>query len=132
MLISLFIKIGQAVAVALEHGMHTEMRSDSLDEGYVARCRRLWWTIHILERYISSHLGVPMAVTDDFISTPYHTFPDDAQKTAALQIQVRLSQVLSLIQHSRLFTLQSPSDAGVLKSLLQRCMDSTGNLTAAT
>lgn len=81
--------------------MHTEMGTLSLDQGYVHRCRRLWWTIYSLERQMSSLLGVPMAVADEFITTPYYKFPGDAQTTDALQIQVQLSQVLSLIHHSR-------------------------------
>lgn len=100
-LIFFVVKIGQAVSVALKFGVHTEMRSLSLDQAYVLRCHRLWWTIYSLEHQMSSLLGVPMAVADEFISTPYYTFPNDAQTTNALQIQVQLSQVLSLIHHSK-------------------------------
>lgn len=81
--------------------MHTEMRSHLLDEEYVGRCRRLWWTIYILERQMSALLGVPMAVADELISTPCHNFPNDVQTTNALHIQVQLSRVLSQIHHSR-------------------------------
>lgn len=94
-------KISQTVSVALEYGMHTEMKSSFLDDGYVWRCRRLWWTIYILERQMSALMGVPMAVADELISAPCHTYPGDAQSTNALQIQVQLSRVLSRIHHSR-------------------------------
>lgn len=60
--------IGQAPRIALAEGMHTNMQDQGLDETHVQRCRNLWWTVYILDRQMSSLMGVPLAVRDEDIT----------------------------------------------------------------
>ncbi|KAI0895517.1 hypothetical protein F4806DRAFT_84741 [Annulohypoxylon nitens] len=90
--------ICQAVTLALESGMHTAMKSHYLDDEYVQKCRLMWSTVYILERHMSSLLGVPMMVADECISTPYPVCPGNLDRTNALQIYGKISQILSKIQ----------------------------------
>ncbi|KAM0424429.1 hypothetical protein ACHAPT_010350 [Fusarium lateritium] len=89
--------ISQAISVALQTGMHTEMKSQYLDEKYVQRCRLVWSTIYILERNMACLLGVPMMVAEEYISTPFPICPRNKQRTTTLEIQIKISKILSKI-----------------------------------
>ena len=82
--------------------MHTEMRSSFLDSSYVERCRTAWWTIYVLERQMSSLMGVPIGIAEECISTPFPKLSGQPQRLAALQIQVKLSRVLAKIDQSKI------------------------------
>ncbi len=58
-------QIGLALRMALENGMHTEMRSKQVGEAMSQRCRKVWWTVCILDRQMCSPMGVPMAIADE-------------------------------------------------------------------
>ncbi|CAG9996893.1 unnamed protein product, partial [Clonostachys byssicola] len=87
--------IGNALRLALENGLHTEMYSPLLDADYVRKCQIMWWNIYILERQMSSLQGIPAGIPEECISTP---FPPMAG--SALKIQVHLSQILSKIDQT--------------------------------
>ncbi|RSL58895.1 hypothetical protein CEP53_006013 [Fusarium sp. AF-6] len=89
--------ICQAISMALQTGIHTEMKSQYLDEKYVQRCRLVWSTLYILERTMASLLGVPLMVAEEYISTPYPVCPRNKQRTATLEIQIKISRILSKI-----------------------------------
>lgn len=82
--------------------MHTDMCSPQLSSTYVEKCRVLWWTVYVLERQMSSLMGIPMGITDECISTPIPSLPDEPQKSTAMEIQVKLAQALSKVDRSRL------------------------------
>ncbi|KAM5345814.1 hypothetical protein ACJ41O_011675 [Fusarium nematophilum] len=92
--------IGQALRIALEHGMHTEMQSQYLDDAHVQRSCTVWWTVYTLERMMASLMGVPMGISEDAISTPFPAFPGQPQRLAALQIQVNICRVLAKIDQT--------------------------------
>ena len=93
--------IGQALRIALEEGMHTNMQDQGLDETHVQRCRNVWWTVYILDRQMSSLMGVPLAVRDEDITASLPTFSGSVQKTFALELNVKLSRIISLILNSK-------------------------------
>ncbi|KAI1610690.1 hypothetical protein EDD36DRAFT_489966 [Exophiala viscosa] len=77
--------------------MHTEMRSQKVDDALVQRCRKVWWTVYILDRQMSSLMGVPMGIGDESINAELPTFPNQPQRTMAMDIQIKLSRVLAQI-----------------------------------
>jgi len=81
--------------------MHTEMRSKKVDDSLVQRCRKVWWTVYILDRQMSSLMGVPMAITDESISAELPAFPNQPQRSMATDIQIKLSRVLAQILNSK-------------------------------
>ncbi|RTE78623.1 hypothetical protein BHE90_006885 [Fusarium euwallaceae] len=89
-----------ALRHSLEHGMHTEMQSHSLDDNYVQRCRTIWWTVYILERQMVSQMGLPIGISDETISTRFPTFPRQPEKLEALKIQVSFCRVLAKIDQT--------------------------------
>ncbi|KAG4256872.1 hypothetical protein FPRO03_03882 [Fusarium proliferatum] len=80
-----------ALRHGLEHGIHTEMQSDSLDAAYVQRSRHMFWTLYILERQLISLLGLPLSIADETISARFPDFPGQPQKLEALNIHVDFS-----------------------------------------
>ncbi|RKL28574.1 hypothetical protein BFJ72_g12435 [Fusarium proliferatum] len=89
-----------ALRHGLEHGIHTEMQSDSLDAAYVQRSRHMFWTLYILERQLISLLGLPLSIADETISARFPDFPGQPQKLEALNIHVDFCRVLAKINQS--------------------------------
>ncbi|KAF2019448.1 Zn(II)2Cys6 transcription factor [Aaosphaeria arxii CBS 175.79] len=89
--------IGQAMRVAQGNGMHTDMPTQYLGEQYVQRCRKIWWTIYVLDRQMSSLMGLPLAIKDEDISCQLPIYPGSPHRTAALNMQIKLARILATI-----------------------------------
>lgn len=83
--------------LALAVGMHTDMKSERLEPSVVQRCRRIWWTVFVLDSQMSALMGLPMNIQDSDMSAPLPEYPGSPTKTAAVKIHVKLSQALSQI-----------------------------------
>lgn len=101
--------------MALQTGIHTEMKSQYLDEKYVQRCRLVWSTLYILERNMASLLGVPLLIAEEYISTPYPICPRNKQRTNTLEIQMKISKILSKIHLSMSISMLFEFPADILK-----------------
>lgn len=86
--------------IALAEGMHTDMPIAELGEPFVQRCRKIWWSIYILDRQMSSQMGVPQSIGDDDITCQLTNFLDSTQRTAALKMQIKLARVYADIARS--------------------------------
>ena len=95
------LQIGQALRIALEQGMHANMQGQGLDDAHVQRSMNAWWTVYILDRQMSSLMGVPLALKDSEISAPLPAIAGSRQKSLALEIHVKLSRILSHILNSK-------------------------------
>ncbi|CAN9160651.1 unnamed protein product [Alternaria alternata] len=85
--------IGQAMRISMIQGMHTDMPVENLGEPLVQRCRRIWWTVYILDRQMTSLMGLPQSIQDDDISCQPPDFVGSAQRAAALNMQIRLARI---------------------------------------
>lgn len=97
--------------------MHTDMSSSVLEDDFVEKSRILWWTVYVLERQMSSLMGIPMGIVEDCISARLPALPGQLRRSESLQIQVKLSQALSQIDKSeRLyhFSVEVYSNSGAL------------------
>ncbi|THX16393.1 hypothetical protein D6D17_02751 [Aureobasidium pullulans] len=95
-----YILIRQALGITLEHGMHTDMQSQHIPEHHVRRCRNIFWTVYILDRQLSSLMGLPTSIRDEDISAELPYDPLKSQKAMALDIQVKLSRVIAKIANN--------------------------------
>lgn len=77
------------------------MQDVGLDQEYVQRCRNVWWTVYILDRQMSSLMGVPVGLRDDDISASLPAFSMPSQKSLALELNVKLSGILSQIMNCK-------------------------------
>lgn len=85
----------------MNHGMHTDMSVADLGENVVSRCRKIWWTIYIMDSQMTSLMGLPQSLRDQGISCQLPTYPSSTQRTAACSMQVKLTQILSEIGTSK-------------------------------
>lgn len=90
-------QVGQAIRIAHLDGLHTELPEDELGVATVTRCRNLWWTLYVMDRHFSSSVGLPMTTQDSDITTPLDPPSACSQKDVAINLQVKLSQSLSII-----------------------------------
>ena len=94
------LQIGQALRMALGQGMHTDMPIQVVGEVALERLRRVWWTVYILEREMTSLEGLPQSIHDDDVLTALPTFSGLVQQHAELSMRVRLSRVITTINRS--------------------------------
>jgi proline utilization trans-activator len=87
--------------IALVQGMHTDMPIANLGQPLVQRCQKIWWTIYILDRHMTSLMGLPQSIRDEDITCPLPGFADSPQRTAALSMQIKLARVHTEIASSK-------------------------------
>jgi proline utilization trans-activator len=86
--------------ISLIQGMHTDMPIENLGEPLVQRCRKIWWTVYILDRQMTSLMGLPQSIQDEDITCQLPHFNGSSQRTAALNMQIKLSRVYAEIARS--------------------------------
>ena len=91
------IQIGQAIRIAQLDGLHTELPEHELGVETVSRCRNLWWTLYVMDRHVSSSLGLPMTTQDSDITTTLNPAPAGSRPDATLSLHVKLSYLFSSI-----------------------------------
>ncbi|KAJ5774262.1 hypothetical protein N7457_009158 [Penicillium paradoxum] len=88
--------IGQAVRIAMAQGMHTRMPVESLGHDMVQRSSKIWWTVYILDREMTSLMGLPQSINDRYVQTQLPTFSDPSE-TMSLGMHIKLSQIIAEI-----------------------------------
>lgn len=86
--------------MALGEGMHTDMPVEDLGEAAVERRRKAWWTIYILDRQMTSLMGLPQSIQEDQIHPQLPTFSGSLQRTRALDMHIKLSRAIADINSS--------------------------------
>ncbi|KAJ5337834.1 hypothetical protein N7452_004562 [Penicillium brevicompactum] len=94
---SAHVYIGQAIRIAQLDGLHTELPEHELGVETVSRCRNLWWTLYVMDRHVSSSLGLPMTTQDSDITTTLNPAPAGSRPDATLSLHVKLSYLFSSI-----------------------------------
>ncbi|CCK71441.1 Put3p KNAG_0H00250 [Huiozyma naganishii CBS 8797] len=64
-----YFYFGEALRACLILGMHVDAQSETLTRFELEHQRRLWWTVYIYERMLSSKAGLPLSFTEYTIST---------------------------------------------------------------
>lgn len=67
--IASYFYFGLALRSALILGWHVDSEQGSLDRFELEHRRRLWWTVYMYERMLSSKAGLPLSFSDDSVST---------------------------------------------------------------
>ncbi|KXG45193.1 Transcription factor [Penicillium griseofulvum] len=86
--------IGQAMRIAMAQGMHTNMPVEDLGHDMVQRSGKIWWTIYILDREMTSLMGLPQSINDRYVQTKLPTFADPSE-TMSLGMHIKLSQIIA-------------------------------------
>ena len=92
--------------LAMSHGMHTSMPVSELGLHIVERCRKIWWTIDILNRQMTCVQGLPQSIDDNFVQTSLPSFAESPLRALTLDMHIKLSRSVSEINKSEmLYTL---------------------------
>ncbi|OJJ42129.1 hypothetical protein ASPZODRAFT_20775 [Penicilliopsis zonata CBS 506.65] len=94
------IYVVQAIRIAQLDGLHTELPEDELGVKTVNRCQNLWWTLYVMDRHISSSLGLPMTIQDSDITTVLNPAPAggrSSRRDATFRLHVKLSYLFTSI-----------------------------------
>lgn len=93
-------QIGQAKSVAMNHGMHTDMPVMDLGPGLVQRCRKIWWTVYVLDRQMTSLMGLPQSTLDEGVFCQLPSYPGSLHRTTALSMQIKFARIIAEISSS--------------------------------
>ena len=83
--------------MAMSQGLHTDVPTEQLGEPIVQRYRKVWWTVYVLDREMTSLMGLPQSVRDEDVHTQLPTFQGDAFRTAAFIMRTKLSHFIASI-----------------------------------
>jgi hypothetical protein len=86
--------------IAMAQGMHTSMPAEDLGHNMVQRCGKIWWTIYILDREMTSLMGLPQSINDRYVQTQLPSF-SDATETMSLGMHIKLSQIIAEVNSSK-------------------------------
>ncbi|KZL76341.1 Zn(II)2Cys6 transcription factor [Colletotrichum tofieldiae] len=89
--------IGQAKSVAMNYGMHTDMPVMDLGPGLVQRCRKIWWTVYVLDRQMTSLMGLPQSTLDEGVYCQLPSYPGSVHRTTALSMQIKFARIIAEI-----------------------------------
>ncbi|KAM3480002.1 hypothetical protein MY8738_005205 [Beauveria namnaoensis] len=120
---SAYNHIGQALRLALSQGMHTDTPPRHLDESLVQRWRRIWWTVYVLDKEMTSLMGLPPALSDEHARSALPTFDGDAFRTAAFLMRIKLSQFIVGIDRTGCSELLASSETA--RNMLSMCLESS-------
>ena len=84
---------------ALFQGMHTDLPIETFGAATVERARRIWWTVYILDRELSSLMGLPVQITDEIISAELPSYQSTAQ-ISATNIHIKLCRTIAQVLRS--------------------------------
>jgi hypothetical protein len=86
--------LGLAMRISIDIGLHREIHYRKLEPIEAQRRRRLFWSVYLLERYLSWALGRPFSIAEEEIDAgipadPDNCLTDDVDDTVANAIQNR-------------------------------------------
>ncbi|CEP62192.1 Put3p LALA0_S04e09912g [Lachancea lanzarotensis] len=105
-----YFYFGQALRACLIMGWHVDAQRDTLSRFDLEHRRRLWWTVYMFERMLSSKAGLPLSFDDESITTElpgdfnmtnppskceHYIFPEAEYITNCVKITQINSQILN-------------------------------------
>lgn len=108
-----FLQMGQAMRLALNYGLHTNINADRFGSASVERIRRAWWTVFILDREMTAVAGLPQSIEIQDVYCQLPAFSGSVTRISALKMQLKLSQLIADINRSmlkQLIPVRSNSD----------------------
>lgn len=88
---------------ALFQGMHTDLPVETFGAQRVEQARRIWWTVYILDRELSSLMGLPVQITDEIINAKLPNY-DSAVQVSATNIHIKLCRTIAQVLRSEYTT----------------------------
>jgi len=105
---------------AIAFGFHTDMPVHQHSATVVERCRKIWWTVYILDSHMSALMGAPRAINERDISAQLPTFGNSMHRSRALHIHIKLANIEGMIQQSKSLDYALKHEALTVWSRLQQ------------
>ncbi|RDW67041.1 hypothetical protein BP5796_09790 [Coleophoma crateriformis] len=116
--------IGRAARMGLTHGFNRVYDAKRITYEEFEHRSRLWWTVYIIDRRLSSLVGVPSSVLDEDIavSRPTLSGPDGKDLTFALHVETssQLGQILNVVYGLGLERQLGSKFISAIQSILHR------------
>lgn len=77
------------------------MPRQHLGDHLVERSRKAWWTTYVLDREMTSLMGLPQSINDDDVHPSLPHFSGSSHRIAALNMQIRLSRTIAAINRGK-------------------------------
>lgn len=78
-------------------GLHTHIPVELFGVQRTHRYNQLWWTIYIMDRYISSSTGCPMIIHDEDVTTALPSTSSDSQEDVVFALRVKTARLMSKV-----------------------------------
>jgi proline utilization trans-activator len=80
--------------------MHTDMPVQVFDAARVERARKIWWTVYMLDRELSSLMGLPIQLADENITAKY-PMCETSDQGKALRLHTKLCKIIASVVGSK-------------------------------
>ncbi|KAL2859908.1 transcription factor domain-containing protein [Aspergillus lucknowensis] len=92
---SVWYTIGMAMRICIDLGMHRESHYNLMDAVESQLCRRLFWSVYVIERHVSWALGRPFSIAEGDIDTqlPVDIDLEDLASTENSRMQAALVEL---------------------------------------
>lgn len=80
--------------------MHTHMPVERLGQESVRRRREIWWTVYILDRQMTSLMGLPQSIQDNQIHPELPHSSGPPYDMAALSLQIQMCHIIAEVNSS--------------------------------
>lgn len=93
--------MGQAVRMAQLEGLHTCLPESEVGRDMARRCRNLWGSLWLIDRHMSTSLGLPLT-TSESVTLPWMANEaSDIHEDVILGLQAKLSNLMWVILSSK-------------------------------
>ena len=83
-------------------GMHINMPIEQFGAQYVERCRKIWLTVYVMDREMTSLMGIPPSISNEDVYYNLPSFSGSVQRQSALRMQIRVSHSIARITRGKL------------------------------
>jgi proline utilization trans-activator len=93
-------QIGHAIRTALFQGMHTDLPPGTFGDSQIERARHIWWTAYILDRELSSLMGLPVQLADENIHAKFPSM-QSSEQAKGLGLHIKLCRIVAQVVSSK-------------------------------
>lgn len=80
--------------------MHTDLPPGTFEDSQIERARHVWWTAYILDRELSSLMGLPNQLADENIHTKFPSVQSSDQDKG-LRVHIKLCRIVAQVVSSK-------------------------------
>lgn len=95
----------------MSQGMHTDVSAQQVGSIVAQRYQKIWSTVYVLDRELTSWQGLPQSVIDEDVHTPLPTFANNPHHANAMSMRIKLSRVIDRVNRGILEVPTTPTSS---------------------